>query len=43
MTSDKAIANAALQGDVAIEFILMSVSYLSDKLWPINLTVHDNP
>jgi metal-dependent amidase/aminoacylase/carboxypeptidase family protein len=43
MTSDKAIADAAAPGDETLEFISTYVDSLSDEIWPVNLTIHNNP
>jgi metal-dependent amidase/aminoacylase/carboxypeptidase family protein len=43
MTSDKAIANAAARGDEALESMSTYVDSLSDELWPVNMTIHNNP
>lgn len=43
MAPDKPIADAAAQGDETLEFISTYVDSISDELWPVNMTIHNNP
>jgi hypothetical protein len=43
MAPDKPIADAAARGDEILEFVSTYVDSLSDELWPVNITIHNNP
>jgi len=43
MAPDNPIADAATRGDETLEFVSTYLDSLLDELWPVNMTIHNNP